>query len=91
MDIPITAGDGSDHSIDPIAVIGFAFKFPQASSSEALWDLLINGRSARTEVPADRYNADSFYREGVDRNKTGTVGYSNTNVFVFRWLLETVS
>jgi acyl transferase domain-containing protein len=59
---------------EPIAVIGFAVKFPQqASNSAAFWELLIRGGSARTEVPADRYNAESFYRAGGNAVKTGTV------------------
>lgn len=59
---------------EPIAVIGFGLKFPQkASSPAAFWDLLIHGGSARSEVPADRYNADAFHRVGGNKVKTGTV------------------
>jgi acyl transferase domain-containing protein len=61
-------------NVEPIAVIGFALKFPQeASTPVAFWDLLIRGGSARTEVPADRYNAEAFYRVGGNGAKTGTV------------------
>jgi acyl transferase domain-containing protein len=61
-------------NVEPIAVIGFALKFPQqASTPAAFWDLLIRGGSARTEVPTDRYNAEAFYRAGGNGAKTGTV------------------
>lgn len=47
----------------PIAVIGMALRFPQdATSSEKFWEMLVDGRSARTEVPKERYNVDSHYR-----------------------------
>lgn len=64
---------GTLHS-EPIAVIGFALKFPQqASTPAAFWDLLTRGGSARTEVPADRYNVEAFYRAESNGVKTGTV------------------
>lgn len=47
----------------PIAVIGMALRFPQdATSPEKFWEMLVDGRSARTEVPKGRYNVDSHYR-----------------------------
>ncbi|KAF2792074.1 hypothetical protein K505DRAFT_376303 [Melanomma pulvis-pyrius CBS 109.77] len=54
----------------PIAVVGFAVKFPQeASSADGFWDLLARGASARSKVPANRYNAEGFYSASA---KTGT-------------------
>lgn len=51
----------SSVNVEPIAVIGFGLKFPQqASTPEGFWELLKKGASARTEVPLDRYNAQSF-------------------------------
>lgn len=50
-------------NFEPIAVIGFGLKLPQQASTPAgFWDLLIRGRSARTETPADRFNAEAFYK-----------------------------
>ncbi|TVY93463.1 Lovastatin diketide synthase, partial [Lachnellula willkommii] len=61
-------------NLEPIAVIGFAVKFPQeASNAAAFWDLLLRGGSARTNVPADRYNAGSFHRADGIKAKTGTI------------------
>ncbi|KAL9603451.1 MAG: hypothetical protein Q9219_001138 [cf. Caloplaca sp. 3 TL-2023] len=47
---------------DPIAVIGMSVKFPQeATSLEAFWQMLINGRSALSDVPKERFNIDAFH------------------------------
>jgi len=59
-------------SEDPIAIIGLGLKFPQdAVSAESFWEMLVEGRSARSEVPKERYNVDAFYAPG--ESKTGTV------------------
>ncbi|GIL13952.1 MAG: polyketide synthase [Chloroflexota bacterium] len=47
---------------EPIAIIGIGCRFPGgANSPEALWELLRAGRDAITEVPADRYDLQTFY------------------------------
>jgi hypothetical protein len=57
---------------DPIAVIGFALKFPQdATSVDSFWRMLVEGRSARTEIPENRYNPNGFYHP--DGHRTGSV------------------
>lgn len=58
--------------LEPIAVIGFSFKFPQgATSSAALWKMFEEKRCAMTEWPSDRINLDAFYH--VDQNRCDTV------------------
>ncbi|KAI9742337.1 MAG: hypothetical protein M1818_003870 [Claussenomyces sp. TS43310] len=55
--------------LEPIAVIGLSLKFPQeADTAENFWQMLIEGRSAMTEVPKDRWNIDSFYHPNADRH-----------------------
>ncbi|KAH8707077.1 hypothetical protein GQ44DRAFT_831130 [Phaeosphaeriaceae sp. PMI808] len=45
-----------------IAIIGFSLRFPQdANTQEGFWKMLIEGRSASTEVPPDRFNVDGYY------------------------------
>jgi hypothetical protein len=57
---------------DPVAIIGMSLRFPQdAVSVEAFWEILMEGRSAASDVPKDRYNVDAFYSPGV--SKTGLV------------------
>lgn len=58
-----------DHDlIEPISVIGFSLKFPQdATSPESFWKMLMEGRSAMTKVPKNRFNVDSFHVQGTKR------------------------
>ena len=53
---------GSD-KLEPIAIIGFSLRFPQdATSPEAFWKMLMEKRSAMTDVPSDRFNVDAFHQ-----------------------------
>ncbi|KAK8225326.1 beta-ketoacyl synthase domain-containing protein [Phyllosticta capitalensis] len=52
----------------PIAIVGIALRAPgEGSDPERFWQMLLNGRSARTEIPKDRYNVDGFYHPSPDR------------------------
>lgn len=45
--------------IEPLAIIGLSVKFPQeADTLDGFWDMLREGRSAASRVPADRFNVD---------------------------------
>ncbi|MBF6468577.1 aminotransferase class I/II-fold pyridoxal phosphate-dependent enzyme [Nocardia beijingensis] len=44
-----------------IAIVGIDCRFPQAPDPAALWRLLIEGRDAISEVPANRWNAADFH------------------------------
>ncbi|KAF5852136.1 hypothetical protein GGP41_000920 [Bipolaris sorokiniana] len=58
-------------SFEPIAVVGFGFKFPQdVTNAESLWKLLIERRSTMTEIPKNRWNIDGFYKENGHRPGT---------------------
>lgn len=74
---PCNGAPRSKHSclehdkLEPVAVIGFSFKFPQdATSGESFWKMLLEGRSAMTEIPKDRFNIDAFYHPNADRHDT---------------------
>lgn len=48
---------------EPIAVVGLACRFPGGiSTPEALWDLLVAGRDALDDIPADRWEAYTLSR-----------------------------
>jgi hypothetical protein len=67
---PLT--DEEPDKLEPIAVIGLAVKFPQdATSQESFWQMLLDGRSAMTEVPKNRMNIDAYYHP--DKDHVGTV------------------
>jgi len=46
---------------EPIAVVGVGCRFPGADNPEAYWDLLIQGRDAVREVPANRWPLEQYY------------------------------
>ena len=55
--------------LEPIAIIGMSFRGPQdATSPNALWNMLSEGRSAWTRVPMTRFNAESFQKNGSSRS-----------------------
>jgi len=49
-------------SSEPLAIVGMACRFPgHANSIDAYWDLLSNGVDAISDVPADRWDVETFY------------------------------
>lgn len=65
-------GPGQPKSEEDVAVIGIAIKFPQdATSTVSFWNMLIERRSALSDVPKDRYNIDAFW--SPDASEPGTV------------------
>ncbi|GKT79195.1 beta-ketoacyl synthase domain-containing protein [Colletotrichum tofieldiae] len=60
---------------EPIAIVGVSARLPgDGDTPERFFDSLLAGRSARTEVPRERYNADAFWHPDADRS--GAVRYS---------------
>src|SRR6516225_2692178 len=52
---------------EPIAIIGMACRFPGgATSPEAFWQLLRDGRDAITEIAADRWPIETYYDPDPD-------------------------
>ncbi|KAL6710125.1 hypothetical protein ACN47E_009916 [Coniothyrium glycines] len=69
----------------PIAVIGLGCRFPgDATNGDKLWNFLSEKRSARSDVPSNRYNVDAFYHPDGDR-------YGTTNNRGGHYLVEDVS
>lgn len=62
-----------EDKLEPIVVVGFDLTFPQdATSPEEFWKLLIESRSALTDVPKDRFNLDGH--AGPRENRAGNLG-----------------
>ena len=55
-------------SYEPIAIVGRSVVVPGASSPEALWQLVVNRRSAVTPVPAGRFGLDPDFVRGTKSN-----------------------
>ena len=70
---------------EPVAIIGFSFRFGgDADSPESFWDMITNGRCARSPVPRDRFNAELFYHPDTNRLDRLPVRHGN-------WVTEDIS
>ncbi|QNP67903.1 type I polyketide synthase [Streptomyces genisteinicus] len=57
---------------EPIALVGLGCRLPGGiETPQALWEALLAGRDAVTEVPADRWNADEWFDD--DPRTPGTM------------------
>ena len=62
------------HAETGIAIIGMGCRLPgDAGSLEGFWELLIQGRSSWSKIPADRWNANAYYHPSGERK--GTVSW----------------
>ena len=61
----------ADVTATPVAIIGMACRLPGAANLEEYWRLIIEGRSAVVEVPAERLDQALYFdpQRGV-RGKT---------------------
>ncbi|KAL4862401.1 hypothetical protein BDV12DRAFT_207226 [Aspergillus spectabilis] len=67
-----------ENTLEPIAVIGMAVKFPQdASDVEGFWQMLLKGKSAMTDIPKNRFNLDGYYHPTKAHFGTTTVRGGN--------------
>ncbi|KAH9205133.1 fatty acid synthase S-acetyltransferase [Leptodontidium sp. 2 PMI_412] len=52
----------------PLAIIGIGFRGPgDGSTPEKFWQMLLDARSARCEIPKERYDIDGFYHPDPER------------------------
>lgn len=68
-------GSGAENSTaeNMVAIVGVGCRFPGANGPDAYWNLLRDGVDAITEVPAQRFDIDSWYDE-----HSGTPGKLST-------------
>ena len=58
-------GDIDRSTVEQIAIIGMGMRLPGGvHDASGFWDLLVNGRNGRCEVPANRYAIDAWYGPG---------------------------
>jgi len=76
---PAASAGGID---EPIAIVGLAARMPGASDLDGFWDLLAEGRSAVSEIPADRWRLDGFYEPDPDAAVAGWKSYSKWGAFL---------
>ncbi|KAB8227946.1 uncharacterized protein BDW43DRAFT_316356 [Aspergillus alliaceus] len=65
------ARTGDTDKLKPLAIVGLDFRFPEdATSTEGLWEMLLEKRCAMTEYPKDRLEIDSLYHPDTQRRDT---------------------
>ncbi|KAI9740047.1 MAG: polyketide synthase [Claussenomyces sp. TS43310] len=62
--------DGNGTGQD-IAIIGFSFQFPEADSSDSLWELMAAGRCVASKFPPDRLSTTRYH--ALDDSRPGTI------------------
>lgn len=83
----VSMSEQTANSSEPIAIVGMGCRFPGgANNPELFWELLSSGKDAITEVPADRWDMDSYY--SPDANAPGKMvtklaGFLNVDVKLF--------
>ncbi|WP_145325704.1 type I polyketide synthase [Paenibacillus xylanexedens] len=54
--------NSTEHKNEPIAIIGVGCRYPGGvNSTDSYWNLLVDQVDAITEVPRDRWNANTYY------------------------------
>jgi acyl transferase domain-containing protein/SAM-dependent methyltransferase/acyl carrier protein len=69
MEMTISTPDASAPAADartPIAVVGMAGRFPGGANLDDYWSLLAQGHNAVTEIPADRWDIETFFSSDPD-------------------------
>ncbi|KAJ3497537.1 hypothetical protein NLG97_g1826 [Lecanicillium saksenae] len=71
---------------DDIAIVGMAVELPGASDANTLWQQLVNGFQACSEIPASRFNVEDYNSQNTGKsNRTLNTKYGNfiENPFLF--------
>ncbi|WP_283472117.1 SDR family NAD(P)-dependent oxidoreductase [Methylosinus trichosporium] len=78
---------------EPIAIIGFAGRYPGGPDPERFWELLRAGGSAIREVPPERWNADASFDPagGEGRSYTKWAGFLDGDIGAFDPLFFSLS
>ncbi|MGP4115064.1 SDR family NAD(P)-dependent oxidoreductase, partial [Streptomyces sp. 4N509B] len=65
-----TSGRTNEGPDRRVAIVGLASRLPGAANPAAFWRLLTEGANAVTPVPADRWDADTYFDEDLSRRGT---------------------
>ena len=74
---PVAAADPLD-----IAIIGMACVFPGSADLPGYWRTILSGADAVTEVPADRWDAGTYYAPEVGPGQAGRISVSRWGGFI---------
>ncbi|MEV8512188.1 SDR family NAD(P)-dependent oxidoreductase [Dactylosporangium sp. NPDC051484] len=77
-----TAAERESSTPLDIAVVGMSCVFPGAPDLASFWQTILDGRDAITEVPAQRWSADTYYAPQVEPGQTGRISVSKWGGFI---------
>lgn len=75
VEIPSSETQTGKFGDSKIAVIGFSGRFPEAASTDELWEVLHAGRDTHRTIPADRFDWEAHYDLTGKRKNTSQVKY----------------
>lgn len=65
----VTEKPAHDSKTASIAIVGLAGRFPgEATGARNLWDMCCEGRSAWSEIPEDRFNAEAYFHPNPSKS-----------------------
>lgn len=77
----VPSGSRIQSQPEPIAICGIGLRLPGGVTDvPSFWDMLVNKKSGRCEVPKDRYNVDSWYHPDKDGHVPSRYGYFLDNL-----------
>ncbi|MEV6929359.1 SDR family NAD(P)-dependent oxidoreductase [Dactylosporangium sp. NPDC051485] len=65
-----------------VAIVGMSCVLPGSPDLTAFWQTILGGRDAVTEVPAERWDADTYYAPEVEPGQTGRISVSKWGGFI---------
>ena len=65
-----------------VAIVGMACVFPGSSDLAGYWQTILGGADAITEVPAQRWDADTYYAPQIGPGETGRYSVSRWGGFI---------
>ncbi|MER7274886.1 SDR family NAD(P)-dependent oxidoreductase [Dactylosporangium sp. NPDC000244] len=65
-----------------VAIVGMSCVFPGSPDLPAFWQTILGGRDAVTEVPAERWDAETYYAPEVEPGQTGRISVSKWGGFI---------
>ncbi|KAL9618840.1 MAG: hypothetical protein Q9160_006499 [Pyrenula sp. 1 TL-2023] len=75
VEVPLSESQTGKFGDSKIAVIGFSGRFPEAASSDDLWEVLHAGRDTHRTVPADRFDWEAHFDPTGKKKNTSQVKY----------------
>lgn len=88
-DDPLINGHDIEKDVEPIAIVGYAFRFPEdAVDDQQFWNMMMEKRCVSSDAPTDRWNVAGWHhpdkrRRGQVRDPTSNTTRTRENFLTF--------